>query len=175
VRKVSREEGVGKEKEEGEEGEKEVGEAGQRQPGELGLTGRVSKLLKVNLFSNGLDVGFAMFWECCCCWIFMSPSKRLRMSTDRGFGWVRLRLPFDIIWFCDLFSGALLEQIMGDLDGFRTVLNAWALEGIAEEIGSSLGDVSPTEETHAGLLESLLHFDDDGRRPQGMTTMELVT
>ncbi len=63
MRKVIREEGVGKEKEEGEEGEKEVGEAGLRQPGELGLTGRVSKLLKVNLFSNGLDAGFAMLWE----------------------------------------------------------------------------------------------------------------
>ncbi len=49
---------MGKEKEEG-----EVGEAGLRQPGELGLTGRVSKLLKVNLFSNGLEAGFAMVWE----------------------------------------------------------------------------------------------------------------
>ncbi len=87
MRKVSREEGVGKEKEDG-----EVREAGLRQPGELGLTGRVSKLLKVNLFSNGLDAGLAMVW------IFMSPSKRLRMSTDKGFGWVR-GLPFDIILF----------------------------------------------------------------------------
>jgi hypothetical protein len=148
VRKVSREEGVGKEKEEGEEGEKEVGEAGLRQPGELGLTGRVSKLLKVNLFSNGLDAGFAMLWERC--WlIFMSPSKRLRMSTDKGLGWVR-GLPFEIILFCDLSLEGLLEHTKEDLDDFRIVLNAGALEGIEEEIGSSFDDVSPMEEKNAG-------------------------
>ncbi len=105
----------------------------------------------------------------------MSPSKRLRMSTDRGFGWVR-GLLFSRILFCDLSSVGLLEPINGVLDGFRTVLNAGALEGIEEEIASSLDDVSPREETHAGfLLASLLHFDDDGRRPQGMTMTELVT
>ncbi len=84
----------------------------------------------------------------------MSPSKRLRMSTDRGFGWV-LALPFDVILFCDLSSGGLLEHIKGDLDDFRTILNAGALEGREEEIGSSFDDVSPSEETHAGLLASL--------------------